>query len=300
MARKKIDFTVEEVFEEVVKATKGLHRLIGATIDAHYYNAALNLSVNSVDYYDEWQEKEFSIKELEGSFLVESVRDAYNYAVNGIISGDYSSSSLGDISSFSKLVGFDENVDSKYNFLYRVASARENLDSGDDLSLKDIALLAGVDERTIRNSASSKDEDSLQIKKSGSSTMIENAEARRWLNNRPDFKKTRDYDDAVVQNGKEFGEFISQRRNELSLTLDDVANAVGTDLETLLDLEQGIDRLYLNQVSKLQSTLKIEDNKLLGDYMKIFHYDEFLNLATYYNQFHLWRKTLQRTIIKEN
>jgi transcriptional regulator with XRE-family HTH domain len=295
MARKKIDFTVEEVFEEVVEATTTLHRLIGETLDAHYYNAVLDFH-----YHDEWRVKEFSIEELEGSFLVESVRDAYNYAAYGIISGDYSCSSLGDMSSFSTLVGFDENADSKYNFLYRVASARENLDSGDDLSLKEIALLAGVDERTIRNSASSKDEDSLQIKKSGSSTMIENAEARRWLNNRPDFKKTRDYMDAVIQDEKDFGEFIFQKRNELGLTLDDVANAIGSDLETLNDLEKGVNRIYLNQVSKLQNILKIEDNKLLGDYMKIFYYDEFLNLSDYFKQFDVWRKSLQKTFIKEN
>jgi transcriptional regulator with XRE-family HTH domain len=295
MARKKVDFTVEEVFEEVVETANELHYLIGETLDDHYYNAVLE---NSHCY--EWKKKEFDMRELDGSYIVEAVRDIYIYAADGIITGENDiSSSLFCMNNFSKLVsGYNKNFDSKYDFLYNTAFARDRLDCGVDLSLKELALLAGVDERTIRNSASSKDEGSLEIKKSGSSTMFGNAEAKKWLNNRPDFKPTRDYDDAVVQNEKEFGEFISQKRNELELTLDDVANAIEVDLETLIDLEKGIDRLYLSQVSKLQNTLKIEENKLLGDYMKIFHYHEFLNLSSYFNQAHIYRKSLQKLVVK--
>ncbi len=162
--------------------------------------------------------------------------------------------------------------------------ARNHLDIGDDLNIKELALLAAVDERTIRNSASSKDENSLNIKKSGGSTIVENSEAIRWLSRRPDFKQTQYVENDLINSPRffkdevGFGNFITFKRNELNLTLEAVANFISVDLDVIADLEKGIDRLYLNQVGKLAEILEEDSTVLVRDYMRIFHVNELASL----------------------
>jgi hypothetical protein len=62
------------------------------------------------------------------------------------------------------------------------------------------------------------------------------------------------------------------------LTIGDVTKETGIDVDALLNLEKGIDRIHFSQISKLQNILKIEDNSLLNNYMKIFHWEEFSSL----------------------
>lgn len=64
------------------------------------------------------------------------------------------------------------------------AYARWQLTEGDSLSLEDVALLAGVSIKTIRNAVSSKGHDKLILsgsKDSDGSLLVENDEAYRWL-----------------------------------------------------------------------------------------------------------------------
>lgn len=59
------------------------------------------------------------------------------------------------------------------------------------LSLVEVALLADMDERSVRNAASNKADDSLRTEKINKRTMVSVEEARRWLPGRNGFIPTK-------------------------------------------------------------------------------------------------------------
>lgn len=68
---------------------------------------------------------------------------------------------------------------------------RWKLDSDEaDLTLREIALLGGLEEAYVRNAASRKDGDQLTTVKDGHRTLVEPAVARDWLSRRKGFRPT--------------------------------------------------------------------------------------------------------------
>ena len=67
------------------------------------------------------------------------------------------------------------------------AQARFALDTGDDLTLDQIVVLAGMSRRSVQNALSSKDEAGLRANSEG---QIANTEALRWLEGRRNFTPT--------------------------------------------------------------------------------------------------------------
>jgi|GEM_PF-1793355 len=303
MARKKIDFSVEEVFEEIVDmfnyVDSSLTEILSSAggDEQDFYLIALGIKGTDAESmirkkYDETGKatKVFTLENVKETFssLIYDIGEIYEYAANGIIwDHNHTMDCLAGmdwICHYGTQIfehWFQKNAESKTNFLYQLAYARFRLDEDDDLNIKNLALLAGVDERTIRNTASV---GAFEIKKSGSSTIISNTEARRWLNTRPDFKATEHKGKSPGRifvghyTATEFGQFLALNRKEQNLTVEQVAQEIGVETDVLIDLEKGIDRIHLSQISKLQNLLKIEGNKLLNDYMEIFHYEEFMNL----------------------
>lgn len=314
MARKKVDFKVEEVFEEVVEMFKHLDNSISGMLrhyggdKENFYAMALGIETADLIKLNALKQTNFTIEKIKKSFptLLFDIGETYEYVVNGngpiepfcsqsgVIdcvlnmgmlinplhypSGDYL------IPSANVLKDWFDNHDSKYFFLYEAGEARANLDAELALSIKELALLAGVDERTIRNAASS---GAFEIMKFGSSTMIDNAEARKWLNARPDFKPTKYRSEQIISGvytATEFGNFVTLKMEENGLTTENVAKEIGVEVDVIFDLEKGIDRINLGHISKLQNLLKIEGNKLLSDYMEIFHPEEYGNLERLFQQ----------------
>jgi transcriptional regulator with XRE-family HTH domain len=299
MSRKKIDFKVEEVYDEVVD----MFNFIGSSLDdilthsggneVDFYLIALGIDRKDMDWNLCTNKPGFNREKFVQNFfsLKFDLDNTYEYANDGTIP-NYNDTidclSGMDMICYEGLLLFEHwfkrHPDSKLDFLYQLAYARKNLDEDEDFPIKRLALLAGVDERTIRNLASA---GAFEIKKSGSSTVIANAEARKWLNTRPDFKPTKyqtEPDGHVASSVTEFGQFMAQKRQEQELTLDDVSKAIGIDSAILADLEKGIDRVQLSQITKLQNLFKIENNKLFIDYMKTFHYEEFSNLTQIFQE----------------
>lgn len=345
MARKKVDFTVGEVFEEVVDIFRYLNYsisniFIGSGGDEHdFYAMALGLEksdlmtlINAtgqkyisaeervptyvpriekktdwIDFFEQRNNRKpnFTFQQIKKSFptLISDIEEVYEYAVNGnapkepvdsrdgVVVLDCLLTMASFINSYALKNWFDNQDwgmnytdDTKFLFLYETGNARTNLDSDGGLSLKELALLAGVDERTIRNAASA---GAFEITKFGSSTLIDSAEARKWLNARPDFKPTKyRYEQIIsgVYTATEFGNFVELKRQENELTTENVAKEIGVEVDVIVDLEKGIDRINLGHISKLQNLLKIEGNKLLSDYMEIFHPEEYGNLERLFQQ----------------
>lgn len=317
MARKKIDFSVEEVLVEVAEMFNFVDRFVTDVVvqamgdEQKFYLSLLGIEESEVnpDLLNRRNEmslankKVFTVEKIKKDFgsLVYDIEETYEYVVNGVtpseafcfmegwmscVSGMDSLDKGGIISLLQLWLGYvnsfpsREKTDSKYEILYDSAYAKMRLDGDHDLNLETLALLAGVDERTVRNAVTA---GNIATIKSGSDTLVANQEARRWLNSRPDFKPTK-YRNEDIANGSDvttataFGQFIALKREAQNLTIGDVTKDTDIDVDTLLDLEKGIDRIHLSQISKLQNILKIEDNSLLNNYMRIFHWEEFTSL----------------------
>ena len=286
--RKKIDFTLDEVAEEIVAQLNELKEYIDECFGKNFYLSSLGqeLSTETPILFDS---EYSSTSTIDNSSLFDEVKQAYRY-VSGVMSGDVEGveTFLCGMGAFKVLIsGLTTQSDSKYLFLHSLACARWTFDNGDYLSIKEMALLAGVDERTIRNAASSKEDNKLITKKSGSSTIIENEEAIRWLNSRPDFKHTQFIADTTLdtpryfEDESGFGKFITFCMSNQKLTSEYVAGGVGVDNQVMVDLENGIDRLSINQVNKLAEILGENKPDFIKDYMRVFHLRELADLLDY-------------------
>ena len=58
------------------------------------------------------------------------------------------------------------------------------------LNLKEIAVLAQMDEKSVRNATQPGAPDRLHTRKSGTRTVVDSKEALRWLKNRRNFEPT--------------------------------------------------------------------------------------------------------------
>ena len=290
MARKKLDFTLEEVQQEVVDVCNFLREEILEVLGKNFYLACLNQPlVNYIDN-DETGCRDLTVDDIKESPISHDMECALDYA-KGYRFGDINNPEefLDGMGVFRGTVEHHLNCikDSKYRFLYDLTYARWTLDNGDPLNFKELALLAGVDERTVRNAASSKDTISLITKKSGGSTIVENDEAKRWLANRPDFKATEYIEDTTLdtpryfEDAAGFGRYLIHRREELSLTIDEVASAIDSSTEIISELENGIDNLHLSQICKLASVLNENRSRFMTDYMRIFHLEALADLKGY-------------------
>jgi transcriptional regulator with XRE-family HTH domain len=290
MPRKKLDFTLEEVQQEVVSVCNFLSEEILEVLGKNFYLACLNQPlVNYIDN-DETGCRDLTVDDIKESPISHDMVCALDYAKG------YRFGNINDPQDFLDGMGLFLSIadrhlnyieDSKYKFLYELTSARWTLDNGDPLNLKELALLAGVDERTARNAASSKDAISLKTKKSGGSTIVDNDEAIRWLANRPDFKATEYIEDTTLdtpryfEDATGFGRYLTHRREELCLTIDEVASVIGSSVDVISDLENGIDHLHLSQVCKLSGVLNENRSRFMTDYMRIFHLEALADLKGY-------------------
>jgi transcriptional regulator with XRE-family HTH domain len=290
MARKKLDFTLDEVQQEVVDICNILSGGILEVLGQNFYLACLNQPLLSFQENDHTGCRELTTADLNESPISHDVSCAFDFA-NGFRFGDINVpdnflDGMGEFYMLTKDI-IERIDDSKYKFLFDISNARARLDDGDYLSLKEIALLAGVDERTVRNAASSKDENSLKTQKSGGSTIVNNDEAMRWLTTRPDFKPTEYIEDTTIdtpryfEDATGFGRYLNYRRETLELTIDKIADAIGVSTDIVSDLENGIDRLHLSQVGKLSLVLQEDRSRFMTDYMRIFHIQALADLRGY-------------------
>jgi hypothetical protein len=115
--------------------------------------------------------------------------------------------------------------------LHALANARLNLDTGESLNLSDLALLADMEERSVRNALTATGEGRLSIQASPSGhEWVDNDEARRWLALRRGFKPTNfqtvnfkpDEHPPALHSLYELGTYVYQRWTALGKTPESV------------------------------------------------------------------------------
>lgn len=289
MNRKKLNFTFEDVKEELALIANLLSSGVITSFGENFYLSVMNMPLKSFENNDDSVTSiNFTIKDISDAPITHDVYCAYIYA-EGRRYGDTNNpdnflDGMGEFYSFVQgSVSLIE--DSKFKFLYDLTSARATLDNGDYLSIKELALLACVDERTVRNAASSKEANKLETKKSGGSTIIENEEAIRWLSDRPGFKPTQYIKDTTFDTPRYFedevgfGKYVTYCMQNKSISSEDVAELLNVEVSIITDLKNGVDGLYIKQVGMLAEILGENIADFIKDYMRVFHVRELADLS---------------------
>ena len=166
--------------------------------------------------------------------------------------------------------------------LLSAAIGRTSLDNGKDIELMQLAYLANIDERSVRNAVSSGELNGT----SGKPVYIDNKSARSWLLKRRGYIPTRIPTEqsksvANINTPAEFGAFL-KFLNEL--------NAISESRQALHDhseisegtfelLEAGIFNLPLDVCPALADFYQIERTTFLATVMKVFYKEELRSLT---------------------
>ena len=165
---------------------------------------------------------------VESTMLWKAVNDMYDFGISGIMvkgrnlgSGELLDSDFSDaemflrgLTSLEQYLAEDETNIPRLSILaVRTAVARHVLQGGDRhtgfgeedtaepglISISEIALLADMDERSVRNAANPKLPNPLVTVVQGKRTYVETGEAKRWLAERKGFVPTKMCSEAVPQ-----------------------------------------------------------------------------------------------------
>jgi hypothetical protein len=179
--------------------------------------------------------------------------------------------------------------DSYCRYVHDAAFARWAIDEPWEemnLDFGQIALLAEVDERTVRNAASGKGPNQLLTIKVGSKTLVRPEDALAWLKTRPSFRPTVFYTSRgheSFSNAEEFGQFLVMAREELGLDRGQLLQRLGWPEEKggyLADLEHGLSPCRLEEVIPLAKALNKSEESFLRRFMEVFYPREWQILTT--------------------
>lgn len=141
----------------------------------------------------------------------------------------------------------------------------------DDLTIRDIALLAGMEEASVRNAANPRLANPLITKKVDGNTYIEPEKAKEWLKSRGRYIPVRvQYDDAKVDLSKtgfrtalEAWTFLESRAETVGRKLEDLAASAGAAMLTE-EKFGSVDALLLDdlQVTRLAEVLELDKTLL--------------------------------------
>lgn len=228
----------EELFKFLVSAGEQISQMYGASDS-------------------EWIEEE-SVKR---SPIWEGVSEMYDYGVMGVPTGDLAPGGIIN-GAHAHIEMFLRAMDTPYMRVYleqcdnapprlamlaaQTAIARMVLDGGDRftdygagefgivrgdvgyLTLSEVALLANMDERSVRNAANPKLPDPLKTEQVGKRSLVNPEEARRWLSGRKGFVPTIKHEGAVPQRPQEFDLEVSE---ELVAIIEQQAKKAGVSFE---------------------------------------------------------------------
>lgn len=248
-----------------------------------------NLSLNdTIKLY----EKNFSDKEP-----WDILSKTYEYAFDGVlpngVNADDIENGLPLRIIFEMLELFGGAADSKVsNYLYDVfdaAHGRQRLDGGMTLTIKDVALLANVDERTVRNAISAKE---LEASKLDKKKHIDNKSAISWLSKRKGFNSTKfpnletvNFND--IKSIPEFCAYLKFIRKNREV---DLSNQKRISEETFIrdygvyPLENGIFALSIDKCEALSDFYNIDRVSFLIKVMELFFKEQLGLIKNSLNQ----------------
>lgn len=254
-------FTRDEIVHEVRRATLALASLI-----AHYgsFNNSLmhteqylGVSLEDYQYETMGRDERLDLIPIEEHNLYRVVMDAYDYAYQTGGRGQagmHLLDQLGEVSGI--LTGFprtdwagepsplDTNNPSKLRQVLDTFVARFSLDAGEDLSVRQLALLGDMTEAAVRTSLSSAGIRTVSTGRKGDLNLVAHAEALSWLMGRRGFTPSAP--------NETLAEHVSSGRDFLTLgfvpALARAIGASGLDVPALSE-KSDISPEWLQQVS---------------------------------------------------
>lgn len=224
-------------------------------------------------------------------------RLAYDYVINARWPGSPKyqyfckdiSEPLEDLSMFMDLWGHLTPETSLCRYICDAAFARWYVDvpeEANDLDFKGLALLAKVDERTVRNATNEKAQNPLRTIRRGGRTFVTPEDALAWLKTRPGFKETVFYEDPPpdckdqISNPSDLGRLIAQARDSLALNRGQLLERLGWGAERLAylaDIEEGKRICQFEDALPLANALNQDADWFLLNVMNI-GYQKELNI----------------------
>lgn len=161
------------------------------------------------------------------------------------------------------------------------------------ITLKELAYLAGIDEKSIRNMATPKAKNPLKTVKHGSRTFVEIEVAKEWLRQRG-FKETefrsrdseRDISITGFLSSTDLGGYVREVRERAKLTVPELANQVGTSdaVEKISQLEQGIWSFEVNFFTELAQSLNLDARPFVMAVLQLHQRDEMAKIERQLDQ----------------
>lgn len=160
---------------------------------------------------------------------------------------------------------------------------RHALDYGQSVVLEKVALLAGVDVRTVRNAVSGGE---LIAFKTDDGLAIDNASARSWLNGRRGFKPTVIVGEAInglneVTGPAEFGAFLVAQRKRIGLDGGEkklVAFHPAVDAHAISEIETGVFKLPIDTAFPIADFYQLDRKEFLSCVMRVFFSEQLSTL----------------------
>ena len=222
------------------------------------------------------ESKQMAMDRVRKSSAWQRLSALYDYAVDGYAGADHP---IDIVIGGAEVLSFIETENCKpapeWDFITRQGDGRFALDAGDLVLPDKLALLAGVDVRTVRNAISAGE---LTTHKGVDGVQIENASARSWLIGRRGFKPTVILGDALngvadIASPAEFGAFLTDRRKKLGLNAADnklVAFHPAVNARALLEIETGVFKLPLDTVFPIADFYQLDRKGFLSCVMRVF------------------------------
>lgn len=160
------------------------------------------------------------------------------------------------------------------------AFARWELDGGSSLTIPQVACLAGLDERTVRNAASKTGKGSLQTFNQDGTTCVRAETAYAWLSSKRGFVPTAYLDDSENADPMEFStvagftKFLRWKREALELDVESAVKAAGhhhLNKEEWSLIENESKEPSLRFVPGIASALNVEEDWLTEKVMEVFY-----------------------------
>jgi len=207
----------------------------------------------------------------------------YDYAIDGVIDDtenyDLENAAIHVVLASKEVITLisaeDREPDGVWDMIIAMGDGRFSLDTGHNIDIYKVALLAGVDVRTVRNAISSGE---LTAEKVESMVFVDNRSAQVWLSKRRAFKPTRFISTAKKQLDEintaiELGAFLKEKRESLGLVIPDeglASDGSKITFSEMAQLETGVFNLPLNTVELMAEFYQLHAKELVQVIMRVF------------------------------
>jgi hypothetical protein len=275
----------EELFENFLNTTIETFKIIDTTFNVEIFK----------DFFGVAEEETHSnsgrgiaFQHCRSSPAWTELNNLYDFAVEGILKGSSDGDPMeraaelviGAAEMLSLITTENNGPCAEWDHVVALGDGRYGLDTGEDIEARKLALLAGIDQRTVRNAISANE---LDASKESGTVFISNKSAVRWLSSRRGYTPTRHISIegralASISSATELGAYLSTRRDSLNIALED-GKYPEIRLETIVEFEAGQFNFSLDDTYPLADFYQIDRGELLEAVMRSFYPNQFKALV---------------------